>query len=597
MIGHDEETLGSFHAFAYMLRMLGYVTGRLRVILAVCVLGSMVGSAIQIVTPLLVRRAIDGFMVAPTLDAAARAHGVTLLAGAYAVLLLLNFGVGYAVETGLNYVGQKVVTAVRADVWRHFHGLPIAYYDRNPVGRLVTRVANDPSALSELFTSVLASGVGDVLLFFGILMAMLALDARLLLLLAVLLPPLVALTVWFRGASTRIHRQIRTLLARINASFQENVQGIAVVKSFGAHDRMRGRFHELAMEAFRTDLSLVHVFAIFRPLVSAASSLSMALVLWQGGAQVAAGALSLGTLVAFLFYVRMLYAPVEDLAEKFNVLQEALVASERIFKIMDTPTEGAADGAPRERAHGRIRFEDVHFAYDPDKPVLRGVTFDVAPGETVAVVGPTGSGKTTIIGLLLGFYRLEGNGSGRILLDDRSLEAWDVRDLRRQFGLVQQDLFLFSTDLLHNVTLFEERSPEAVQEALEASQATRVVEKYADGLQHVLGERGGSISQGERQLLSFARALASDPPVLILDEATASVDSKTEQAIQEAMRRVLRGRTAVVVAHRLSTVQEADRIIVLKKGQIAEQGSHAELLAANGLYAHLFRTQQLDPRV
>jgi len=591
----EEESLGTFNAYTHLRRLMGFMRGTQRLLL-LCVLGSAVGSAIQVVTPLLVRQAVDVYMLG-TLPAQARVSGLVWLAWAYAALLALNLFVGYGVAIGLNYVGQNVVRAVRTAVWRHFHRLPIPYFDRNPIGRLVTRVANDTTSLSEVFTSVLATGVSDVLLFFLILGMMATLDVRLTLVLATLFPFLIALTWWFKTNSQRIHRQVRVLVARVNAFFQENVQGIGVVKSFTAEPRMRSRFHDLAAECYRTDLELIHVFAIFRPLISGGSTLSIALMLWVGGRQVLDGALSLGTLVAFLFYVRMLYAPIDELAEKFNLFQEAMVGSERIFRILDTPAEPVPEAiAEAPRAKGHIVFENVSFAYDPEKPVLNGISFEARPGETVALVGPTGSGKTTVTALLLGFYSLGENGGGRILLDGVPLQDWDPRVLRRQFGLVQQDLFLFSADLRQNVTLFSDVSDALVSDALEASQAARVVEKYEQGLAHRLNERGASLSQGERQLLSFARALAVDPPLLILDEATASVDSRTEQLIQEALRRVLAGRTAVVVAHRLSTVQEADRILVLKKGQLVEQGSHSELLAANGLYAHLFRTQQLDPR-
>jgi ABC-type multidrug transport system fused ATPase/permease subunit len=595
---HEEEKLGTFDALGYTRRLMRFLDGQ-RGLLALCVLGSMVASGVQIVAPLLVRYAVDHYIADTRLAEAARVRGVLVLGGWFSLLLLLNLVVSYAVELGLSHIGQRVVAAIRTALWRQLHRLPISYFDANPIGRLVTRVANDTNALAELFTSVLASGVTDVAMFCGILVVMALLDVRLALVLGFVLLPLAILVVWFKTASQRLQRRIRELLARLNAFFQENVQGIAVVKSFTAEARMVERFHGLNAETYETEMKNVHLFAIFRPLVSACSTAGLALILWWGGGQVIASTLSLGTLVAFLFYVRMLFAPVDDLAEKFNILQQALVASERILRILETPVEGAEQPSARAtpaRARGHVVFEQVSFAYDPAKPVLQDISFEIRPGETVALVGPSGSGKTTIASLLLGFYPLAGNGSGRILLDGIPIETWEVRALRRQFALVQQELFLFSTDLRHNVTLFTERSDEVVAAALEASQSSRVVEKFEDGLAHPLNERATMLSQGERQLLSFARALVADPPVLILDEATASVDSKTEQAIQEALRRILHGRTALVVAHRLSTVQEADRILVICKGRIAEQGSHAELLARNGLYAHMFRTQQLDPR-
>lgn len=639
----EEERLGAFDAVTYLRRLMGFAREH-RWLLGVCVVGSLATTVFQIGMPLLVRVAIDRYMD-PThgggLAVDERVRAIWGLAGLYGLLLLANLGLSYLVGVGLNRLGQRVVMAVRVAVWSHLHRLPIRYFDTNPVGRLVTRVANDTTSIAELFTSVLASGVGDVMMFVGIVIVVGGLDLRLSAVVLTLFLPLAVLLAWFKATSRRLQRRIRELVARLNAFFQENVQGIAIVKSFTAEARMLERFHRLNEETYGVEMENVRVFAIFRPLVSACSTLAVALVLAWGGAWVLDGRLSVGTLVAFLFYVRMLFAPIDTMAEKFNILQQALVASERLLRILDTPVEGADVGAPssdvspaalaarpvgsvpspipsrssadgqgehpiRERgpetpeipsrAQGRVTFENVSFAYDPDKPVLSDVSFEIAPGETVALVGPSGSGKTTIAQLLLGFYPLAGHGQGRILLDGIAIDTWDVRSLRRQFALVAQDLFLFSTTLKGNITLFSDVPDDRLRQALEASQAARIVEKFDDGLDHLLNERGTTLSQGERQLLSFARALVVDPPVLILDEATASVDSMTEALIQEALRHVLEGRSALVVAHRLSTVQEADRILVLNKGRIVEQGRHAELLEANGLYAHMFRTQKLDPR-
>lgn len=602
---HEEERLGAFDAFTYLRRLMSFAREH-RWLLGLCVIGSLATTALQIGMPLLVRVAIDRYMDpthAGALTVDERVRAIWGLAGVYGLLLGVSLGLSYLVGVGLNRLGQRIVMSVRVAIWSHLHRLPIRYFDINPVGRLVTRVANDTTSVAELFTSVLASGLGDVMMFAGIVVVVAGLDVRLSAVVLTLFVPLAALLQWFKGTSRRLQRRIRELVARLNAFFQENVQGIAIVKSFTAESRMLERFHRLNAETYDVEMENVRVFAIFRPLVSACSTLAVAMVLAWGGAWALDGRLSVGTLVAFLFYVRMLFAPIDTMAEKFNILQQALVASERLLRILDTPVEGgegmasaAAIEEPASRALGRVVVENVSFAYDPDKPVLSDISFEIAPGETVALVGPSGSGKTTIAQLLLGFYPIEGHGRGRILLDGIPIEAWDVRALRRQFALVQQDLFLFSTTLRRNVTLFGDVPDDRLRLALEASQAARIVEKFDDGLDHPLNERGTTLSQGERQLLSFARALVVDPPVLILDEATASVDSMTEALIQEALHRVLEGRSALVVAHRLSTVQEAHRILVLNKGRIVEQGSHTALLEANGLYAHMFRTQKLDPR-
>ncbi|HEY3999751.1 MAG TPA: ABC transporter ATP-binding protein [Candidatus Xenobia bacterium] len=587
---YDEEQLGRFQSVGSLLRLFKYTEGR-RLFLTFCIVLSLLSACIQVVLPLLIRRGVDGYMLGPAGagGAAAIAHLAWSYGGLLGVYLLLSWGS----TLGLNAIGQAVVQAVRRDVFGHLHRLPIRYFDHNPVGRLTTRVANDSDALAEVFASVIATAVGDLIMLTGVIAAMFVLDWRLALWVCSLLPFLAFLMHWFRHESQKIYRTNRVLLARINAFFQECIQGLGIIKSFVGEARMAGRFADINHQYYETEMRLVHTLAIFRPLVGTAATLGMGLVLWQGGLGVLRGAVTLGTLTAFLSYVKMVFSPIDEMAEKLNLFQQAIIASERLFRILDTPCEESGKSVP-EVQRGHIEFRSVSFAYDPDKPVLRDVSFEVRPTEKIALVGPTGSGKTTIAGLLLGFYRLAGHGSGEILVDGVRLEDWDVRALRRSIGWVQQDLFLFRTDLRHNIALFSPVSDEAVEKAVDASEARRLVEQHADGLSHPVNERGSSLSQGERQLLSFARALVKDPPILVLDEATASVDSVTEKAIQESLHHILQGRSALIVAHRLSTIQEADRILVLKKGRLVEHGSHDELMAQNGLYAHLFRTQQLE---
>ena len=516
--------------------------------------------------------------------------GLGSLAVGYVLLLVLNFGLAYSVTYGLNALGEKSVVIMRDQLFRQLHRLPIKYFDENPVGRLVTRLTNDTATLSELFTSVIATAVSDVVLFFGILVVLFSLDARLTLCLLTLAPPLMGLALWFKASSQKIYRVIRVQLAKINTFLQETVQGMAVVKAFTAQRRMSNRFADLGQEYYATQMKLIYVFAIFRPVIDAFATSAVALLVWYGGGQALRGQVSLGTLVAFLIYLKMLFMPLQDLAEKFNIVQSSVVASERLFKILDTPPEDPGQGRLPENPCGNVVFDKVSFAYEEGQPVLDEVSFEVPCGETMAIVGPTGSGKTTITSLLLRFYDLR-PGCGRILVDGVPLDEWDVRELRRQFSFVQQDLFLFAGTLRRNVTLFHDVPEEQMARALEVSKANMVLARLPDGLDHPVNERGTVLSQGERQLVSFARALAPGPRVLVLDEATASVDSHTESLIQEALKELLRGRTAIVVAHRLSTVQDAHSILVLKKGRVVEQGSHAQLLAANGLYAHLYYTQ------
>jgi len=517
-------------------------------------------------------------------------EGVQRLALGFVLLLVLNFFLAYGVTYGLNALGEKSVVIMRGRLFAHLHRLPIRFFDENPVGRLVTRLTNDTATLSELFTSVIATAVSDLVLFFGILAVLFALDVRLTLVLLGLAPPLVSLALWFKAASQKIYRVVRVQLAKINTFLQESAQGMAVLKAFTAQARTSARFAALGREYYATQMRLIYIFAVFRPVIDAFATAGVGLVVWYGGGQVVQNQVSLGTLVAFLIYLKMLFMPLQDLAEKFNIVQSSVVASERLFKILDTPPEDPGGDRRPENPCGQIKFEGVSFAYEEGRPVLHDVSFEVPCGQTVALVGPTGSGKTTLTALLLRFYDLKA-GEGRILVDGIPIEEWDVRELRRQFAFVQQDLFLFAGTIRRNITLHDEVSEERMASALDVSRAHMVLARLPDGLEHPVNERGTVLSQGERQLVSFARALAPGPRILVLDEATASVDSRTEALIQQALRELLQGRTAVVVAHRLSTVQDAETIVVLKKGRVVERGRHAELLAQNGLYAHLYYTQ------
>lgn len=516
--------------------------------------------------------------------------GVQRLAVGFVLLLLLNFFLAYGVGYGLNALGEKSVVIMRGRLFAHLHRLPIKFFDENPVGRLVTRLTNDTATLSELFTSVIATAVSDVVLFLGILAVLFALDARLTLVLLALAPPLVGLALWFKAASQKIYRVVRVQLAKLNTFLQESAQGMVVIKAFTAQSRTSLRFAALGRDYYATQMRLIYIFAVFRPVIDAFATAGVGLVVWYGGGQAVQGQVSLGTLVAFLIYLKMLFMPLQDLAEKFNIVQSSVVASERLFGILDTAPEDPGAGRTPVNPCGHILFEGVTFAYEEGQPVLRDVSFEVPCGQTVALVGPTGSGKTTLTALLLRFYDVP-PGQGRILVDGIPVQDWDVRELRRRFAFVQQDLFLFAGTLRRNIGLYQEVSEDRMAQALDVSRAQMVLARLPDGLEHPVNERGTVLSQGERQLVSFARALAPGPRVLVLDEATASVDSRTEALIQQALRELLRGRTAVVVAHRLSTVQDAESIIVLKKGRVVERGRHAQLLAQNGLYAHLYYAQ------
>ncbi len=585
----DEEKLGQFSTWENVKKLLTHARSQ-RGLLLVCLVGALLSSGVRVALPQLVKTGIDDFMLGSGV-LAARLDGLRNLALGFVGLLVLGLVVDYANALGLNQVGQEVVMSIRSRLWAHFHRLPIQFFDKNAVGRLVTRVTNDTNALADLFTNVLATGLADFFLFFGILYAMMSLNPVLTGYLFLLCPFLLALTFWFKRVTETLYRELRVLMAQVNAFFQETVSGLAVVKSFAAQGELRRRFGELTDACFDNEMKIVHRVALFRPGFAVAQIVASAIVLLVGGAQINQDQLTVGGLVAFLFYLRLLFSPLQEMAEKFNVFQKAVVASERLFRILDRPAEpGLTRVTPESKRPGAITFDQVSFAYEADKPVLRSVSFQVEPGQTVALVGPTGSGKTTIVSLLMGFYELPG-GQGSIEVDGVSLQDWNLRDLRRRIGFVHQELFLFAGDVRRNVALFEEVPEAELKQALRVSRADKVVDRFSKGLDHELREGGGDLSQGERQLLSFARALAQDPGILILDEATASIDSVTESDINQALEVLLEGRTALVIAHRLATVKNADKILVLHEGRLVEEGTHQELLQRDGLYSLMFESQ------
>src|SRR5829696_9189102 len=546
----------------------------------------LTGAALALVGPLLTQRALD--VAIPARD--------TGLLGTLAVLflsaLLLEFVVEYGQTLLTAYLGQRVMYDLRMQIFDHLQRLSISYFDRNPVGRLMTRVTSDVETLNELFSSGVVTVFGDVFTLVAIMGMMLYIDWRLALVTFSVIP-LVWLTARiFRRRVRQAFGDIRVRLARLNAYLQERLSGMRVVQLFGREEDSARRFAELNRDHLEAHLRSITVYAVFFPAVEVLTAVAMALLLWYGGLRVLDSTLTVGVLAAFIQYTRRFFQPLQDLSEKFNLLQSAMASSERVFQLLDEPLTVREPERPSplpRPVRGAVRFENVWFRYSPDGPwVLRDVSFSASPGQTIALVGHTGAGKTTIVNLLLRFYDPE---RGRITVDGVDIRELSTGDLRSIIGFVQQDLFLFTGDIQHNLTLDAPVTPQAAREAARRVGADRFIERLPSGYHHELGERGRSLSVGERQLLSFARALALDPRILVLDEATSSVDAEAEAQIQRAIAELMAGRTSLVVAHRLSTILHADEILVLHHGEIRERGSHRELLAQRGLYERLYQLQ------
>jgi ATP-binding cassette, subfamily B, multidrug efflux pump len=596
--GHEEEALGKAYDARLMRRLLGYLRPyRGRVAGAIALL--LAGAALELAGPLLTKLALDRAL--PAGDTSL----LLLLATAFGAALLLSFLLE-AVQTMLTtWLGQHVMLDLRAQVFGHLQRLPLSYYDRNPVGRTMTRVTSDVEVLNELFSSGVVAIFGDVFTLLLIVTAMFIMDWQLALVTMAVMPFVFGVAVLFRTRMRSAYRDVRVKLARINAFLQEHISGVAVIQLFGREAAAAGQFREINADYLGAHLRSIRYYALFFPVIEVLTSVALAVIILYGGLQALAGAVTIGTMAAFLQLARRFFRPIQDLSEKYNMLQGAMASSERIFALLDTaPAQqpGQASARLPEPGRGEIEFRNVWFAYVQKHDaaeaewdwVLRDVSFRIRPGERVAVVGHTGAGKTSLISLLLRFYEPQ---RGEILLDGVPIRDVDADQLRARFGLVLQDVFLFSRTIAYNVRMGRsEISDDRVIAAARQVGAHAFIERLPLGYDEPVSERGASLSVGERQLLSFARALAYDPQVLILDEATSSVDSALEQRIDDALAILMRGRTSVVIAHRLSTVQNADRIIVLHHGELREEGTHDMLLRRGGLYARLYELQFERPR-
>ena len=619
---HEEDALGKAYDGRLMRRLLRYARPYGSLVAGAVVLLFAEGG-LQLVGPLLTRRVIDVALPARDLDT------VAVAAALYGASLLAQFACSYGETMLTSLLGQRVMRDLRHELFEHLQRLSIAFFDRNPVGRLITRVTSDVEALNELFTAGVVSGLGDLFTLLAISVLMIATDWRLAIA-SFLVIPLVYLTSRvFQSRVRTAYREIRTRLARINAFLQERLVGMRVVQLFGRERDEARRFDALNRSHLDAHLRSITIYALYFPAIELLTSVALATLIVAAAKRVELGSVTIGTVAAFLMLVRRFFQPLQDLSDKYNTLQQAMASSERIFRLLDTEVSvvdvGLGSGkkeAGRERPTDRtdgarpashlplpasravtVEFHDVWFAYDvshvadgapvsasDDEPewVLRGVSFRARPGETIALVGHTGAGKTTVVNLLMRFYDPQ---RGRITIDGVDLREMPLTDLRALIGYVQQDIFLFAGDVATNIRLANPLSDEAVRGAAARVGADRVIARLPAGYGQVLGERGASISVGERQLLSFARAIAADPAILLLDEATSAVDSEVEAEIQQALAELMRGRTTIAVAHRLSTIVGADEILVMRHGQVVERGTHRELLRHGGLYERLYRLQ------
>ncbi|OGF53235.1 MAG: hypothetical protein A2Z21_09720 [Candidatus Fraserbacteria bacterium RBG_16_55_9] len=587
----EEEKLGKAYDAALMKRLMRYVKPYRGLFVAAIVL-SLIMTGTELVFPYITKIVIDRFML-PSQPYEQAIAGVAQFALVFLVLLLARLLFSFIQVYVLQYTGQRVMYDMRTEIFSHLMKLPVRFFDKNPVGRLVTRATNDVAAINEMYSAVLVYLFKDAFLIVGIFAIMFQLNWRLASLILLLTPLLMWITFEFRKRARDAYREVRRKLAKLNAYLAESISGMRIIQLFVREGGSFQNFSGINREEYDANMQQVTIFAVFQPLIGLLRAVATALILWYGGFNVIGGAFTLGSLVAFVSYIEMLFQPLSDLAEKYNILQGAMASSERIFLLLDEPEERYEGKTPLE-VKGRIEFRDVWFAYASELKgvsdwILKDVSFTVEPGERVAIVGPTGSGKTTIISLMLRLYEVQ---KGQILLDGVDIKELDLESLRSQMAVVLQDVFLFSGDILGNIRLQNDGiSRDRAIEAAHFVQANDFIRDLPRGYDEEVKERGATLSVGQRQLLAFARAVAFNPKILILDEATANIDSKTESLIQSSIAKILEGRTSIVIAHRLSTIRHSDKILVLHRGRIIEEGTHEKLLANKGLYHALYTLQ------
>jgi ATP-binding cassette subfamily B multidrug efflux pump len=631
---HEEDAVGKAYDHRLMRRLLTYLRPY-KLVFFLSLAAIAVKAVLDVLGPYLTKVAVDLYMThtAHTHNSWVARHlsrnaatGISQIAAIFFGSLFFGYLLEFAQTYWMQWLGQKVMYDLRSQIFRHLQRMHIAFFDRNPTGRLVTRVTSDVDALNEMFTSGVVAIFEDVLVLAGIVLVMLRMSWWLALIAFAVLPLILLVTNIFRKSVRESYRRIRTAVAAINSFLQEHVSGMSVVQLFNRERRAYEKFEIVNRQHLEAFKDAILAYAIYYPVIEILSSTAIAAIIWFGGRSVLlhlapgshpalGGAVTLGVLVAFIQYAQRFFRPIQDLSEKYNILQAAMAASERIFKLLDTEPEIVSPASPRTcDGSGSIEFRNVWFTYQrldaatrarlqADGPVedgsiewiLRGISFTVAPDEVAAIVGHTGAGKTTLTNLMMRFYDVQ---HGSILIDGVDVREWDLQALRSRFAVVLQDPFLFTGTIASNIRLGTEAiRDEQIETAADAVNVGDFIRSLPGGFSEPVRERGNTLSTGQKQLISFARALATDPRILILDEATSSVDTDTEMRIRAALRRMVTGRTSVIIAHRLSTIQQADRILVMHKGHLRETGTHQQLLAQRGLYWKLYRLQYRDQEI
>jgi ATP-binding cassette subfamily B protein len=590
----EDEVLGKAYDSRLMKRLLKYVKPYWRQV-AISVFLVIVLAILNPLRPYITKFAIDDYILKSNYVGLAKLS--LLLFG----LLLVQGVIQYLLNYTTEWIGHKTIFDLRMEIFSHLQRLALKFFDRNPTGRLVTRVTNDVESLNEMYSSGIVLVFGDIFTIIGILYFMFKLSFELSLVTLSVLPLLFYATFLFRKKAREAYREVRTLIARINAFLQEHFSGISVVQVFNREEEEFRKFDQINSKYRDANIKSIFYYAVFFPVVELISAIGIALIIWYGGGEVIKGTVTIGVLISFIQYTEMFFRPVRDLSEKYNIFQTAMASAERIFKLLDTKIfiKQPENPVKLEKVRGEIEFRNVWFKYKDDSDglsdedwILKNVSFKINAGEKVAIVGATGSGKSTIINLIGKFYEVQ---RGQILIDGIDIKDIDERDLRKHIAIVLQDVMLFSGDVLTNITLGNEKIPfEKVVESARLIGADKFIEKLPKGYFEAVHERGANFSVGERQLISFVRALVYDPKILVLDEATSSVDVETEYIVQKAIDKLLENRTAIIIAHRLSTIQNSDRIIVLHKGEVREIGTHMELLEKKGIYYRLYQLQYKD---